>query len=74
MERTREDYNLLILQEISKFVTEHPDQRFHQALLNLGLLRIELDSEGRATYKSENWTEPKEAYERLLKAKSKMGG
>ena len=34
---TRQDANRQILEEIHKFVEEHPDWRFHQILQNIGV-------------------------------------
>lgn len=59
---TRQSENLQILEAIKQFIEEHPEQRFHQALLNLDVLRrVELNTGGSTFnhfYVDEAHTEP----------------
>lgn len=43
---SRQEFNREILKRISEYNEKYPDMRFHQILHNLGIIRIQLNSEG----------------------------
>ena len=69
---TRQEANFEILDKLYAFFKENPDQRFHQGLLNVGLLnRIVIPGKVGFCYTDETHTESTEA---LGEIKDNFGG
>lgn len=70
----RQKYNRLLIEEISAQIEAYPELRFHQILQNLGIVKLDVISEGdidgRMLSSDRFYEESEVTYERVLKNRS----
>lgn len=72
-DRSRYDANVKLIQILAQYLTDHPSERFGQALRNLEIVQESRLQDGGVCWFNEFNTEPREMVQRAKLALKRMG-